>query len=128
MVISYALRTKSRAGIRSHFIFATEELTMSNTRPSLDTIAAPAVRLTPAATAFCLDTDRRRAIRGAAPALPCPFCGDPHMVDVFKHEHGDGSATYSAACGECGAEGPSRESPLSAARAWNSRSMKGGAA
>lgn len=77
-------------------------------------------------SAFCLDTDRRRPIRGATIPLPCPFCGDPNMVDVFEHGHSDGSATYSAACGECGAEGPSGDSPLKAACAWNSRSTIGG--
>ncbi len=83
-------------------------------------------RVVALSSAFCLDTDRRRPIRGAASALPCPFCGDPHMVDVFRHGHSDSGATYSAVCGECGAEGPSGDSPLEAARSWNARSTKGG--
>jgi Lar family restriction alleviation protein len=60
-------------------------------------------------------------IPGTPPPLPCPFCGRADMMGVKELELQNDANVYLVECEECGTEGPSRETQLAAALAWNSR-------
>lgn len=51
--------------------------------------------------------------------LPCPFCG---CHDVY--ETSNGTLSMYVECTDCGAQGPSSETPAKAIKAWNRRASR----
>ena len=51
---------------------------------------------------------------------PCPFCGDPAMVQrIGPH----GNKWWEVQCGGCGISGPDRGNETDAITAWNTRAQ-----
>jgi hypothetical protein len=69
------------------------------------------------------DGAERSPLAGLPPAMHCPFCGrhDDIMVSQIRDAGHAQGPWFRANCGTCGVDAPGAETPLKAAKGWNSR-------